>query len=386
MADKRDYYEVLGLSKDASEDEIKRAYRKLAKKYHPDVNKEPDAAEKFKEVSEAYEVLSDPEKKSNYDQFGFAGVDPQAGGFGGFGQGFSSGSFDDLNDIFSSFFGGGMGGMGGMGGSAYGRTRNSSGPRKGNDKHIRIRISFMEACFGKTDTLNISYDEPCSRCNGTGADSPNDIDTCSKCHGTGMIMQTQRTILGVMQTQTVCPDCHGTGKKIRHACRECGGAGYINKRVPIEIKIPAGIASGQQLRVSGKGERGINGGPNGDLYIEVVVEPHEKFERDGKNIYLDIPVSAVDATIGTTIDVPTIHGDVSMKIPAGTQDGAQLRLKNKGIPDLRGGKQGDQICCVRIQVDKNLSMKERELYKQLQELQGKQGKESIWDKFKKTFS
>ena len=383
MADKRDYYEVLGVSRSASEDEIKKAYRKLAKKYHPDVNKEPGAEEKFKEVNEAYEVLSDSQKRANYDQFGFAGVDGSAGGFGGFSQGFSSGGFDDLNDIFSSFFGGGMGGMGGFTSS---RGRNANAPRKGEDKLMRLNISFMDACFGKTETIHLAVDEQCPDCKGSGAASPSDIETCSTCRGSGTVIQQQRTAFGVFQTQGQCPDCRGTGKKIRKVCPRCKGKGYERKNTDVEVNIPAGISSGQQLRVQGKGERGYNGGPNGDLYLEIYVQPHEKFEREGKNIYLEIPISAVDATLGCSIDVPTIHGDVTMKIPAGTQNGKQFRLKGKGVVDIRGGKEGDQICTVNVRVDDNLSRKEKELYRQLQELQGTRQGESIWERFKKNFS
>lgn len=382
MAEKRDYYEVLGISKGASEDEIKKAYRKLAKKYHPDVNKEPGAEEKFKEVNEAYEVLSDPQKKATYDQFGFAGMDGSAGGFGGFdgfSQGFSSGSFDDLGDIFSSFFGGGSG----FGGSS---RRTNNGPRRGEDKYLRMNVSFLDACFGKTETINLTVDETCSACNGSGAASPSDIETCSTCNGSGVVYRQQRTVFGMAQTQSVCPECNGSGKKIKHACPKCAGAGYLRKRVDVDVKIPAGISTGQQLRVSGKGERGSNGGPNGDLFIEINVLPHNQFEREGKDIYLNIPVSAVDATIGCSIDIPTIHGDVTMKIPAGTQDGAKLRLKGKGVVDIRGGKQGDQICTVNVVVNKNLSKKEKDLYKQLQDIQNANKSDTIWSKFKKNFS
>ena len=377
MADKRDYYEVLGVSKSATEDDIKRAYRKLAKQYHPDINKEPGAADKFKEVNEAYEVLSDPQKRQNYDQFGFAGMDGM-NGMGGFGN-FSGAGFDDLGDIFSSFFGGGFG-------SSSRSSRSSTSPRRGEDKYMRMNVSFMDACFGKTETINLTVDETCDACKGSGAATPSDISTCDTCHGSGRVLTQQRTAFGVFQSQSVCPDCRGTGKKIRKACPNCSGNGYVRKRVSVDLKIPAGINSGQQLRVSGKGERGANGGPNGDLYIEINVLAHEKFERDGKDIFLDIPVSTVDATLGTTIDIPTIHGDVSMKIPAGTQDGARLRLRGKGTADVRGGRQGDQICTVRIQVDTNLTARERELYKELQKLQNKPEKESVWDKFKKQFS
>ena len=382
MAEKRDYYEVLGVAKGATDDEIKRAYRKLAKKYHPDLNKEPGAAEKFKEINEANEVLSDPQKRAKYDQFGFAGVDPNAAASGGFGDmgGFASGDFGDLGDIFNSFFGGSMGG--GFGGR---QTRRDNGPRRGQDKYMWMNVSFIDACFGKTESINLSVDEQCGHCHGTGADSPSDVETCPTCHGSGQVITQQRTAFGIFQQQGVCPTCGGTGKKVKKACHVCGGQGYIHKRVSVDVKIPAGIATGQQLRVAGKGERGMNGGLNGDLFIEINVLSHDKFERVGKDIELEIPVSAVDATLGCSVDIPTIHGDVTMKIPAGTQDGARLRLKGKGVVDIRGGKQGDQICTVRVKVDENLTKQEKELYKQLQEMQNNGQGDTVWQKFKNSF-
>ena len=378
MAEKRDYYEVLGIAKGASEDEIKRAYRKLAKKYHPDVNKEPDAEEKFKEINEAYEVLSDPQKRQTYDQFGFAGMAGAAGCGNGF-SGFTSGGFDDLGDIFSSFFGGDMGGFGGR------SSRANTGPIRGDDLLKRLEIDFMEACFGTTKTIRINVDETCSACGGTGAASKADIESCKTCGGRGTVITQQRSILGVVQSQRTCPDCGGTGKKIRKVCPKCAGKGYESKTQNVEVRIPSGINSGQRLRIAGKGGRGANGGPNGDLYLEIYVRPHDKFIRDGKNILLEIPITAVDATLGTTVDVPTINGDVSMKIPAGTQEGTQLRLRGEGVPDSRGGKPGDQLCTVRIKIDKKLTAKERQLYEQLRNLEDKPGKENIWDKFINSF-
>lgn len=379
MAEKRDYYEVLGIAKGASDDEIKKAYRKLAKKYHPDVNKAPDAEEKFKEVNEAYEVLSDPQKRQTYDQFGFAGMD--GAGFGNGFSGFTSGGFDDLGDIFSSFFGGDMGGFGGGARS----SRANTGPMRGDDLLKRLEIDFMEACFGATKTIRINVDETCKSCNGSGAASPSDIETCTTCKGRGTVITQQRSILGVVQSQRPCPDCGGSGKKIRKVCPNCAGRGYQTKTQTVEVKIPSGISTGQRLRVAGKGGRGANGGPNGDLYLEIIVRPHDKFIRDGKNILLEIPVTAIDATLGTTVDVPTINGEVTMKIPAGTQEGTQLRLKGEGVPDYRGGKPGDQLCTVRIKIDKKLTAKERQLYEQLRELEGKPGKENIWDRFVNSF-
>ncbi len=376
MAEKRDYYEVLGVSRSASQEEIKKAYRSLAKKYHPDVNKSPDAPEKFKEINEAYEVLSDPQKRQNYDQFGFSGVDgsnPFAG------SGFSTGSFDDFGDIFSSFFGGD-----GFGRSSSRSSRSANAPRQGEDRYLRLSISFLDACFGKKQTISLDVDEQCQRCSGSGAYSPSDIVTCPTCGGSGVTMRTQRTAFGVFQTQSVCPDCGGTGRKIRKVCPDCGGRGYIRRKQTIEVTIPAGVESGQKLRVAGKGERGVNGGPNGDLYLVIEVQPHAQFERNGRDIYLQIPVSAVDATLGTTVDVPTIHGDVTMKIPAGTQDGTQLRLKGQGIQ--ASGRTGDQYCTVHVKVDDRLSAKERKLYEELQALQGSTpSKKSVWERFKDSF-
>ena len=272
MADKKDYYEVLGIQKGASEDEIKKAYRSLAKKYHPDVSTDPNAEEKFKEINEAYEVLSDPQKRQTYDQFGFAGMD--GAGFQDF-SGFSSGNFGDFEDIFSSFFGGSMG-------SGFGRrsSRANNGPMKGDDTFMRMNITFLEACFGAKKTINITYDEPCKECNGSGAASSSDITTCSTCGGSGYVMNQQRTAFGVFQTQGVCPDCNGNGKKIKKVCPKCKGKGYNSKNVDVDVDVPAGINTGQSLRVQGKGAAGKNGGPNGDLYIEVYVQPHGQFERE----------------------------------------------------------------------------------------------------------
>lgn len=376
MAEKRDYYEVLGVSKNATDDEIKKAFRTLAKKYHPDVNKAPDAEEKFKEINEAYEVLSDPTKRKTYDQFGFAGMDgSQAGG----GYSYASGDFSDLGDIFNSFFGGGMDGF-----SSYRSSRSANtGPQRGSDRLMRLDVDFLDACFGTTKSVNITYDEPCTQCGGTGAASGADIETCSTCHGSGRVITQQRTMFGVMQSESVCPDCRGTGKRIRRVCPKCHGNGYNRINTKVEVKIPAGINSGQRLRVPGKGERGVNGGANGDLYLEIRVKGHDTFIRDGKNILAEVDISAVDATIGTTMDVETIRGAVSMKIPAGTQEGTQLRLKGEGVPDMRGGSTGDEIVTVHIRIDKKLSAREKELYEELQTLQNKGNDKKGWGRFRK---
>ena len=354
MADKRDYYEALGIGKEASDAEIKKAYRKLAKKYHTDVNKEADAEAKFKEVNEAYEVLSDPQKKATYDQYGHAGLDGAAG-----------------------FGGGGFSGFGG------GAGRRNDGPRKGNDRFMQMRVDFMDSIFGKTETVTIDYDEVCDECLGSGAKNKKDIQTCPKCNGTGHVMTQQRTSFGVFQSQSVCPDCGGTGKKILNKCPKCNGQGYEHKRSKIEVKIPAGISSGQQVRIPNKGERGINGGPNGDLYIEIIVTPHKQFVRHGNDIYVQVPISAIDATLGCEIDVPTVYGDVSLTIPAGTQHGQKFRMREKGVKPVNGrGVQGNQIVEVAIEIPTRLSREEKELY---EKLRSKKSSESVFDKFKKAF-
>ncbi len=368
MADKRDYYDVLGISKSADANEIKRAYRKLAKKYHPDMNKAADAEDKFKEVQEAYEVLSDENKRATYDQFGHAGMEN---------AGFNPG-FDGFEDIFSSFFGGGSPFGGGF------QSRSQTGPQKGQDRFMRMQVDFMDAIFGKNESITLNVDEQCSKCHGTGANTPNDIKTCSTCHGSGAVLTQQRTPFGVVQSQSVCPTCHGSGQEITVKCSKCSGLGYESKRVKVDVKIPAGINTGQQLRIEKKGERGLRGGPNGDLYLEIIVGSHKYFVRDGKNIHIEIPISAVDATLGAKIDVPTVYGDVELSIPESTQHGARLRLRSKGVKDLRGGPTGDQIVKVNVEIDKNLSDKERELYKQLRDLENSE-KKSVFNRFKNAF-
>lgn len=381
MANKRDYYEILGINKSASPDEIKKAYRSLAKKYHPDINKEAGAEEKFKEIQEAYDILSDEKKKQMYDQFGHAGVDPNAAGAGGFGGGFGGfGGFGgdegiDLGDIFSSFFGGGPNRS----------QRNTTSPRKGNDKFVKMKIDFMDAVFGKNTEININLDTQCEHCHGTGAESPSDIETCRRCNGQGVVYATQQSIFGTMRTQQVCPDCGGKGKTIRKKCPHCNGEGYNSKRTTVEVKIPAGIASRQQLRISGKGERGVNGGPNGDLYIEIIVNDHPQFRRDGKDIHIDVPISFTDAALGCTVDVPTAYGEVELKIPEGIQDGQILRIRGKGFKTIRGNETGDQLVHINIKTPTKLSREEKELYEKLRDLEKRSSGGSIFEKFKKAF-
>lgn len=379
MATKRDYYEVLGLQKNASKDDIKAAYRKLAKQYHPDINKAPDAEAKFKEVQEAYEVLYDDQKRSTYDQFGHAAFE-QGAGMGG--NPFQNGNFQgqgfgdvDLGDIFSSFFGGGS--------SRSQSHKQSSGPRRGNDSLMRIRISFMDSITGKKVKVPVTYDETCTTCGGTGARSSSDIHSCSNCRGTGYIKTQQRTIFGIMESQSVCPACGGSGKTIDHKCDSCGGKGYIRVKKDLEVSIPAGISSGQQIRVQGKGERGNNGGPNGDLYLEIVVAPHDFFKREGNDIHIEIPIDFVDAALGTTFEVPTVYGNVEVKIPSGTQPTSILKLKERGVKDLRTSVAGDQYIHVNVKTPTNLNRKQKEL---LESFKGETRMEDSWfAKFKKNF-
>ena len=364
---KRDYYEVLGLTKSASTDEIKKAYRTLAKKYHPDLNKAADAAEKFKEVQEAYEVLSDPEKKNRYDQYGFAGVDENYSNGFNF-NGFSSGGFDDLNDIFGSFFGSGFRGSQ--------SSRSSNGPIRGQDKYMEMSIDFMDAVRGLSKTITLEVEEQCSQCLGSGARSKDDIKVCPKCNGRGRILRQQQTMFGIMQSESICPDCNGTGKKIERKCPNCHGQGYVKKKIEVEVNIPAGIQSGQQLRIAGKGDRGYNGGDNGDLYIEINVIDSKQFERDGNDIYVSVSISAVDATIGCSIDVPTVYGDVELDIPAGTQPNQKFRLKGKGMKDVRSNNYGDEYVIVNIKIPSSLSRDEKDLYNQLKTIES--GSKRSW--------
>ena len=374
MADKRDYYEVLGLERSASDNDIKKAYRTLAKKYHPDLNKAPDAADKFKEIQEAYEVLSDAQKRAAYDQYGFAGVDPQQGfqGFNGF-SGFDG--FGNINDIFDSFFGGGGG---------FSRSQRSTGPRKGSDRIMTLRIDFMDAINGVTKNINLDMEEQCSECLGTGARSKDDIKVCPTCHGSGRVLRQQQTMFGMMQSESACPDCKGTGKKIEKACTRCKGKGYLKKKIQVEVNIPAGIQTGQQLRIQGKGERGIDGGPNGDLYIEVIVNEDSHFIRAVEDILITIPISAIDATLGCKVDVPTVYGDVELTIPAGTQPNQKFRLRGKGVKDTRGGIPGDQYVEVDIVIPSSVSREEKEYYEKLKSLE-KKSRKSVFERFKNTF-
>ncbi len=379
MAEKRDYYEVLGLSKSASKDEIHSAYRKLAKKYHPDINKDPDAPKKFEEVQEAYDVLSDDNKRAQYDQFGFAAFS-QGGSTGGAGNPFQGGGFSgqgfgdvNLDDIFASFFGGG----------ARRRSSQATGPQKGNDTLYRCKISFMDAINGRHITIPLTYDEPCDHCQGSGAESPSDITTCPHCGGSGYVAQRQQTIFGVMESQTTCPHCHGTGKIIRKKCSACGGNGYHRVKKDLDVTIPPGINAGQQIRVKGKGERGINGGPNGDLYVEIKIENDKIFRREGNDIHMDLDLGFADAALGTTIEVNTVYGPVSVDIPSGTQPEQILKLKGKGVKDLRSGKPGDQYLHVKLHTPTDLTKTQKDLLAQFQKEENSKKKGWFKNPFRK---
>ncbi|MFB6469404.1 molecular chaperone DnaJ [Cytobacillus sp. Hz8] len=371
---KRDYYEVLGVSKTASKDEIKKAYRKLSKQYHPDINKEPDAEEKFKEVKEAYEVLSDDQKRAQYDQFGH--TDPNQG-FGGFGGEGDFGGFGGFEDIFSTFFGGGS------------RRRDPNAPRQGADLQYTMTISFEDAVFGKETDIEIPREETCDTCNGSGAKPGTKPETCKHCNGTGQINIEQNTPFGKIVNRRTCHYCNGTGKEIKEKCSTCGGTGTVKKRRKIHVKIPAGIDDGQQLRVAGQGEPGVNGGPSGDLYVVFHVRSHEFFERDGDDIYCEMPITFVQASLGDEVEVPTLHGKVKLKIPAGTQTGTKFRLKGKGVPNVRGYGVGDQHIIVRIVTPTKLNESQKQLLREFAEISGSvpQGEheEGFFSKVKRAF-
>lgn len=359
MADKRDYYEVLGVDKSVSEDELKKAYRKAAKKYHPDLNPgDAEAEKKFKEVNEAYEVLSDSEKKARYDQFGHAGVDPNFGAGGGYGGGYGgfTGDFGDLGDIFSSFFGGGFGGSS--------RRSNPNAPRRGNDTAASVNISFEEAAKGCKKTIKVTKIESCKECGGSGAEKGTSAKTCPVCHGSGQVSTAQRTPFGVMQTQRVCDHCHGSGKIIEKPCKTCAGKGRIRHTVELPIDIPAGIDDGQIINISGGGDSGINGGPNGDLRINVNVRPHPIFERNGYDVFCEIPITFTEAALGAEITVPTLDGKVKFTIHEGTQHGDEFKLKGKGIQRLRYSGKGDQYVKIIVEVPKDLSKAQKEKLKE----------------------
>lgn len=361
MAEKRDYYEVLGIDRNASEDEIKKAYRQTAKKYHPDLHPgDKEAEEKFKEANEAYEVLSDADKKARYDQFGHAGVDPNYGaGQGGFG-GFNGQGFDfDLGDILGSMFGGGFGGFGGR--------QNPNAPQRGSDTQASVTISFEEAakgCKRKVETMKIDV---CDECHGSGCAEGTSAKTCPECHGTGQVTTQQRTAFGMFSTQKPCSHCKGKGKVIETPCKKCHGAGMVRKPSSIEINIPAGIDDRQVINARGQGNKGINGGPAGDLRVVINVRPHPIFEREGYNVWVEMHISYPEAVLGCELEVPTLDGKVKYNVPAGTQSGDVFRLRNRGIQTLNNRGKGDELVRVIVDIPKKVTDKQKELIKQLAE-------------------
>lgn len=363
MATKRDYYEVLGVEKNASADEIKKAYRKTAIKYHPDKNPgDKTAEEKFKEAAEAYDVLSDPDKRSRYDQFGHAGVDGSGGGFGGGGM-----SMEDIFAHFGDIFGGGsFGGFGGFGGfSGFGGGRVVR--NQGSDLRIRIHVTLKEILTGSTKKLKVKKLVPCSKCHGSGAEAGTSVETCGTCHGTGTVTRTQESIFGRVQTQSVCPSCKGSGRVIKHKCTKCGGDGLENGEELIEINIPSGVASGMQMTLSGKGNAGPNNGPSGDLLVQFEEIEDPEFIRNGNDVVYNLLIPIGTAILGGKMVVPTIDGKVKITIEPGTQPGKILRLRDKGLPSVRGYGRGDQLIAIQVFIPEKLSAKEKELVAQMSE-------------------
>ena len=374
--EKRDYYEVLGVSKGASEDEIKKAYKRLARKYHPDMNPgDKEAEEKFKEVNEANEVLSDPDKKARYDQFGFAGVDPSYGaGAGGPGWGDGAAGFDfgDLGDIFGSFFGGGFGGA---------QRRNPNAPQRGESIRAAVTVTFTEAAFGCEKEITVERSEQCPTCKGNGCAAGTTPEVCPTCHGSGSVQTRRQTPMGVFASTAPCSKCGGTGRIIHQPCPDCHGQGRIRKRRSIKVNIPAGIDDGQTISLRGQGHAGKNGGPNGDLLITIMVQPHEIFRREGTSVFCEAPITYAQAVLGGTLEIPTIDGKVKYDIPEGTQTGSVFRLRGKGIPALNGRGRGDQYVTVNIETPKNLNKEQKEALKKFSDLLG----ESNYEKRKSFF-
>lgn len=376
MAEKRDYYEVLGVGKGASGDEIKKAFRKMSKKYHPDLHPgDKEAEAHFKEVNEAYQVLSDDEKRQRYDQFGHAGVDGSAG-FGGGAGGFGGFDMGDLGDIFGDIFGGGFGG---------GRARRN-GPRRGSDLSQYINLTFEEAAFGCKKKINITKNDTCSDCRGTGAKPGTQPVTCQQCNGSGQIQQRRQTMFGFSNVISECPSCHGKGKVIKEPCAACRGTGSVRKNKTVEVNIPAGIDNDQVMRIGGAGNAGVNGGPSGDLQLYIQVKSHEIFRRDGFDVNISFPITFVQAALGAKVKVPTIHGLVEYDLPEGTQPNTRFRLRGKGIPVLHGKGNGDEYVTVVVEVPKNLSSKQKEILREFDEDKNYVKKRSFAEKMKKIFN
>ena len=374
---KRDYYEVLGIQKGASEDEIKKAYKKLARKYHPDMNPgDKEAEEKFKEVNEANEVLSDPTKKARYDQFGFAGVDPNYGAGGaGWGDGAAGFDFGDLGDIFGSFFGGGFGGA----------QQRRNGPQRGESIRMSIPVSFTEAAFGCEKDVTLERSEQCPTCHGNGCAEGTTPEICPECRGSGTVQVRRQTPMGVFATTATCTRCGGSGKIIHQPCAECHGNGRVHKRRTVKVSIPAGIDNGQTISLRGQGHAGKNGGPSGDLLITVMVKPHELFRRDGTSVFCEAPITFTQAVLGAELEIPTIDGKVKYTIPEGTQTGTVFRLRGKGIPVLNGRGRGDQYVTVTIETPRGLNREQKEALRKFSETLGEgnyEQQKSFFKKFK----
>ena len=367
MAEKRDYYEVLGVHRGATDKEIKNAYRKVAKKYHPDTNpNNPEAEAKFKEATEAYEVLGDADKRAKYDQFGHAAFEQGGGGAGGFG-GFGGFDFSgaDMGDMFGDIFGDIFGG---------GRSRRANnGPMPGANVKTSVRVTFKEAIFGTEKELDLTLNEECDTCHGSGAAPGSHPETCQKCGGNGQVVYTQQSLFGMVRNVQTCPDCHGSGKIVRNKCKDCGGTGYVKKRKKIAVTVPAGIDHGQSIRIRGKGEPGTNGGPRGDLMVTVLVEQHPLFKRQGYDIFSTVPVSFADAALGATLRIETVDGQVEYSLKAGTQTDTKVRLRGKGVPTLRNKNvRGDHYVTFVVQVPTSMNSEQKKALEAFRDaMQGK---------------
>ncbi len=359
MAAKKDYYEVLGVSKNATAQEIKSAFRKLAKQYHPDINKTPEAEAKFKEIGEAYAVLGDEEKRKAYDQFGHAAFDGTSGGAGGFG-GFGGFSADDidLGSIFDDLFGGGFGGFGGFGSRKSGRNRAQKGP----DTLVKVNLTFEEAVFGCEKTISVDLNTECEACNGKGGHGEK---KCTTCGGSGRVVTQQRTMFGVFQSQSSCPDCNGSGVTFDEKCNVCRGKGSVYRNKEIKIQVPEGVDTGHQLRITGKGSAGVNGGPNGDIYFEFIVKSHPLFTRDENDIYLEVPITITEAIFGCKKEIPTLKGNIYLDIDSGSQSGDKLRLKGKGVKDPNSSRRGDMYIILKVVIPTKLDRKQKQLLQEL---------------------
>ena len=380
MAEETDYYKILGVERTATADEIKRAYKKVAIKYHPDRNPgDKEAEEKFKQAAQAYDVLRDPDKRARYDQFGAAGVDGAAGGFGGFGAGGM-----DLNDIFRNFgdiFGGAFGGFGGFGG---GRGQRQY---RGSDMRMKVRLTLEEISTGVTKKFKVRKDITCTECHGTGCASGHSPETCPTCHGQGYVIQSRRSFLGMMQTQEVCPNCHGEGTVIKHTCSHCHGEGVTSGEEIVEIKIPAGVAEGMVVNVPGKGNAAKHGGVPGDIQVLIEEEPHKDFIRDDTDLIYNLLLTVSQAALGDTIDIPTLTGKARIKIEPGTQPGTALRLRGKGLPAVQGYGvgTGDIVVNISVYIPEHLTKEERKAFEALRENDHMQPNDSIKDNIFRAF-